>query len=97
MIKLLIFLFFIPVVATAQKAKAITVILDGTGSRDPDGFIVKYKWVQISGAKYTITNSDSVKATVTLPPGVYSFQLTVTDNSGGIGKDTVVKTIKRKQ
>jgi predicted peptidase len=63
----------------------------GSASSDADGKIVTYKWTMISGpAQFTLTGSDSVKATLSnLAAGTYALQLAVTDNSGAKGYDTV--------
>ena len=54
----------------------INVTLDGSGSSDPDGNIVTYTW---SG---TPAPAGMVKPVVSLPEGVYTFSLTVTDSNG---------------
>ena len=58
--------------------------LDGTKSSDPDGTITTYKWTRISGPNTPSTNgSNSSKMTVSgMIAGQYTYQLTVTDNSG---------------
>lgn len=74
-----------------------TITLDGSASFDPDGTIVSYSWKQISGpAASVIANAQSVKTAVTYTvSGVYSYELTVTDNDGAIGKDTVTETVNK--
>lgn len=69
-----------------------SIQLDGSASHDPDGTITKYSWQKIAGpAQFKISNTAIVNPTITgLYAGVYQFQLTVTDNSGGTGTDTVV-------
>ncbi len=71
-----------------------SVTLNGTGS-DPDGSIATYQWSKLSGPlQFTITSSSSASTGVTgLVQGVYRFELTVTDNSGGAAKDTVQVTV----
>ncbi len=71
-----------------------TVNLTGVGT-DPDGTVSAYQWAKISGpAGCTITNISSASTSVTgLIQGVYDFELTVTDNSGAVGKDTVKVTV----
>jgi len=56
---------------------------------------VSYSWVQISGAGgVTIVNSNTATPTLDgLTPGVYVFQLTVTDNSGASASATVTITV----
>jgi hypothetical protein len=70
-------------------------VLDGSGSTDPDGYIVSYQW----WASTTGDPADSVliaqgsTATVTLPLGTYTVMLIVTDNDGCTDTDTVEITI----
>lgn len=68
-----------------------SVTLNGSASIDPDGTIISYIWIKISGpAQSNIMKPDSsitvVKALVT---GVYLFELTITDNGGLSAKDTI--------
>lgn len=69
--------------------------LNGSSSTDEDGTIVSWKWSRITGPNASvITNSETNLATVTgVVPGVYTFELVVTDNRSGIGKDTVKVTV----
>jgi hypothetical protein len=90
----------LPPVANAGTSKSIilpvnTVNLDGSLSNDPDGTIVSYGWVQISGpAPSTITNPGSaVTAANNLVAGQYIFELTVTDNSGAVSNAQVKITV----
>jgi len=78
-----------PPVANAglpQDVSEETVVtLDGSGSTDPDGFIVSYQWIQLSGPTVTLSDTSSAQPTFTAPnvspPGEsLTFQLTVTDN-----------------
>ena len=85
-----------PPVANAGIDQKITlpkdsVVLDGSSSSDPDGKIVSYKWIKVSGpVSYAIINIDSSKTIVkSLVMGVYKFELAVTDNGGLSAKDTV--------
>ncbi len=67
------------------------VMLDGSVSTDPDGTIISYKWIKLSGPlSSNIIKPDSSKTILkTLVMGVYKFELTVTDNGGLSAKDTV--------
>jgi hypothetical protein len=84
-----------PPVATAGADQTITlptstVALNGSGA-DADGTIVSYSWHKISGPQPFVLSS-SVLSSVTLSglaEGSYQFELTVTDNQGAAGKDTV--------
>ncbi|RYY51201.1 MAG: tandem-95 repeat protein [Chitinophagaceae bacterium] len=71
-----------------------TVDLNGSGT-DPDGTIVSYNWAKISGPNAgSFTNASAANTTATgLVQGLYRFQLTVTDNSGAQGMDTVLVTV----
>lgn len=68
--------------------------LAGSGT-DTDGTIASYLWTKISGpTQFTISSASSAQTTVTnLAQGVYGFALRVTDNQGGIGRDTVLVTV----
>lgn len=85
-------------VANAGSNKIITLPTNstnftGSGS-DPDGTIVSYAWVQISGPAATLTNANTTTLTVQVPSdGTYTFRLTVTDNSGATGTSNVMLTV----
>ncbi|MBS1598792.1 MAG: tandem-95 repeat protein [Bacteroidetes bacterium] len=89
-----------PPVANAGASKSITlptnsVNLDGSASSDPDGTITSYSWAQITGpSASTITNGNTATPTASnLIAGLYTFELTVTDNSGATGKAQVKITV----
>lgn len=67
-----------------------TITLYGSGS-DVDGSIVSYLWSRVSGASSaTIASATSASTQVgNLKEGVYVFQLTVFDEDGATGSDTV--------
>jgi hypothetical protein len=90
----------IPPIANAGTNQSITapansVTLNGSASSDPDGTIVSYNWVTVSGpGSITISNSNTSTPTVVgLQPGGYVFELTVTDNKGATAKDQVDVTV----
>ncbi len=70
------------------------IILDGSGSVDPDGVLVALNWRLVSGPNSpTISNPNSRQTTVTnLVAGIYMFELTVTDDRGASAKDSVQVT-----
>ncbi len=73
---------------------SITVLGKG---KDVDGFITSFQWRKITGPpSFVITNpTDSITAINNLVEGIYQFQLTVTDNLGATGKDTIsIKVIE---
>ena len=74
------------------------VILNGSGSFDPDGTVVSYLWEQISGDSVSIPDPDAVLSSFQSLPReatarTFTFQLTVVDNGGLSGVDTVVLTV----
>ena len=74
---------------------ATSVNLKGSGSYDTDGAIQTYAWTKISGpTQYSIASPALANTTASnLKPGVYGFELAVTDNDGGVKRDTVLVTV----
>jgi len=72
-----------------------SVYLKGSGF-DSDGTITAYLWSKTNGPSGGIITSSSSDSTgiSNLQQGEYTFQLKVTDNSGGIGTDTVHVSVK---
>ena len=70
---------------SCQPAPAHVCTVDGTGSNDPDGTIVSYKWTNkggtVQGTTATFTKTFAATTSVT-------WTLTVTDNGGKTGKLT---------
>jgi parallel beta-helix repeat protein len=71
-----------------------SILLIGQGT-DSDGTISSYSWRQISGPSVdTISTPNYSSTNITgLIQGVYQFELSVTDNSGAVGKDTMNLTV----
>ncbi|HRE50193.1 MAG TPA: PKD domain-containing protein, partial [Flavitalea sp.] len=69
--------------------------LNGLASNDPDGEIVSYQWVRISGpGAITIINSNTATPRVIgVSQGEYVFELTVTDEKGATATDRVKVTV----
>lgn len=72
------------------------VVLDGTGSKDPDGNILRYVWQKIGGPPYDyiaheVTPQPVVKGLKY--PGVYTYQLRVVDDRAEWNTDTVRITV----
>ncbi len=68
-----------------------TVFLNGSGSQDPDGVPLRYRWTNESGpglGPVTIVNSTSMLASF-IPDrlGTYTFNLTITDGDGATDYD----------
>ena len=76
--------------------EGMAVNLAGTGA-DSDGTIASYSWQQTSGTAVTISNSDMASASFTAPMIAANedlvFRLTVTDNDGATGSDTLTVTV----
>jgi hypothetical protein len=73
-----------------------TVELSGSGT-DSDGNVVSYSWLQEAGTVVTITNAGLANASFIAPAVSASedliFRLTVTDDDGATGSDTVSVTV----
>jgi len=87
------------ILPTANAGSDVSLILptnsttlNGTSSLDPDGTIIAYSWRKISGPQvYNITSPNSSTTLISnLVEGIYEFELTVTDNNGAIGVDTIM-------
>lgn len=85
-------------VANAGPDQVITlpansVTLNGSASTDPDGTIVFFQWIKLSGPSLpepAIVTATSAQTDVKdLVEAVYIFELTVTDDKGSIARDTV--------
>jgi ribosomal protein L14 len=68
--------------------------LTGSGA-DADGTIASYAWTRVSGpTTFTFGSANAAITTLSnLVQGVYTFRLTVTDNSGATGTDDVTVTV----
>jgi PKD repeat protein len=74
------------------------VVLDASGSYDPDGDPISFAWQLISGTPpITLENADTAVASFTAPnvAKVWEFQVTVTDIHGAIATATVTITVTR--
>jgi hypothetical protein len=63
----------------------LTVSFNGSASSDPDGTIISYSWDFGDGAAASGSATSHVYST----PGTYTARLTVTDNQGASGSQTV--------
>ena len=75
-----------------QVTVGTTVTLDATGSRDPDGRIVDYRWriETPDGRTVTPTPPNRGRTTFTVTdPGRYAVTVTVTDDDGNTAADTL--------
>jgi hypothetical protein len=71
------------------------ITLDGSASTDIDGKIISYKWVKISGpAIFSLLTPLAATTVLTnMQPGTYIFRLTVMDDKGATGSDTVTVNV----
>ncbi len=87
-----------PPVANAGPDKIVNLptnstTLSGSGS-DTDGSIASYAWTKLSGPSATLTNQNAATLLLSnLVVGVYTFQLSVTDNQGATATDAVTVTV----
>ncbi|MBX3409689.1 MAG: hypothetical protein KF859_07360 [Phycisphaeraceae bacterium] len=75
-----------------ERSGQALVTLDGSASADPDGEIVLYVWSEPELGE--LSGGDQPTAEVSLPWGVWTITLTVTDNQNATGTDTVVITVE---
>lgn len=78
----------VPPIANAGADRLVyegtKVLLNGANSTDSDGYIVSYKWAEGSEIYNTAQSFEKV-----FPIGGHTITLTVTDNDGATGTDTV--------
>jgi len=79
-----------------------TVNLSAAGSSDADGSLVSYLWQQTSGSANLVFDSASAAPSFTAPMVTggseqYTFELTVTDDDGRTGTDTVTISVRSGQ
>ncbi|RYE17673.1 MAG: PKD domain-containing protein [Sphingobacteriales bacterium] len=71
-----------------------STVLSAAASTDTDGSIVAWKWRKITGPSMTFSNDAIVNPTASFSSfGVYNIELLVTDNRGGISKDSILITV----
>jgi hypothetical protein len=73
------------------------VVLDGSGSSDPDGDPITFEWQQVGGPTVALNGANTAQASFTAEEGqTYHFRLTVRDDQSGVGTDRVtVNTLER--
>jgi len=91
-----------PPVADAGEDKNVvegtTVILDGSGSSDPDGDIAAYQWTQTEGTAVALSDSTAAQPSFTASDTwtegeTLTFELTVEDAEGLEDSDTCTVTV----
>jgi hypothetical protein len=71
-----------------------STMLNGTGSYDADGNIIKYEWRKESGPAATIVSVNGASTAISgLVPGTYVFRLTIWDNKYQPAFDKVTVTV----
>jgi photosystem II stability/assembly factor-like uncharacterized protein len=75
-------------VVEATDPDGALVILDGSGSSDPDADPLSFTWL------WPFDSATGVRPTVRLPLGTTTVRLTVTDSEGATGTDTVQITVR---
>lgn len=86
------------ILAASSTQENTSATLNGSGSRDSDGSINQYQWVQTAGLPIvTITNNTSAIASFTAPAVTsatqLTFELTVTDDQGDTGVSSFTMSI----
>lgn len=72
------------------------LMLNGSGSYDGDGQIAQYSWKKISGGETMIQQANAASTKVKLgEEGIYVFELEITDDVGGKGKDSIEITYNK--
>ena len=70
------------------------VILDGSGSYDPDGDPITYSWTQMGGPSVSLSSSTASQPTFTPPAdGIYGFSLYISDGMLTSTADTVLISV----
>lgn len=81
----------------SRNISANAIALDGSGSSDPDGDALRYRWTivgQPNGANASLTNeATSTPGLVSAAPGEYEIELIVTDPSSVSRSDRVIVTL----
>lgn len=86
--------------ADATVAPEKPVLLDGSSSTDPDGFVASAQWTQISGPVANTTASGrqlSFTSPIVPVEDTLVFRLTVTDNRGATATDEVSVRVVNQQ
>ncbi len=87
------------IAAAGTVSAGSTATLDGSGSADPDGDSLAYRWVWISGPDAPVlAEADSAVASFkAAAAGDYVFKLIVTDDQGASGSGTARITVSPNQ
>jgi hypothetical protein len=86
-------------VAEAGPAQTVyksgSLVLDGSGSSDPDGDALEYQWTQVAGPAVTLSDATSAMPSLTAPAvsGTLQFELVVSDGRKDSVADSVAITV----
>ncbi|MBT3604791.1 MAG: hypothetical protein HOE48_18680 [Candidatus Latescibacteria bacterium] len=74
---------------------SLRIVLDGTGSVDPDGDELTYVWRQLGGPRVSLENISSASPSFqALAPADYVFELQVADIVEGVGDSSNVVQVR---
>ena len=65
-----------------SETNSVDILLDGSGSYDADNDSIAYHWNEVTASSGTPIMLDSGRASVSVGPGEYEFELTATDAYG---------------
>jgi MYXO-CTERM domain-containing protein len=90
-----------PPVANAGEARSVgvgsEVVLDASGSSDPDGDTLSFVWTSVDDASVVLASADTVAARFTAPAvtgaTAYTFRVEVRDGRGGVDLADVTVTV----
>ena len=72
------------------------LVLDGSASRDPENGTLRYQWRQVGGPQASLRDAEQARARLSLgtiaQDTQLAFELTVTDEQGQAGVDSMVVT-----
>ncbi len=84
--------------ASVTVAPGEFVVLDGSGSSDPDGTVATWQWEQVQGPVAVLEGPDNTQTGFVAPAVTTDaelvFSLIVTDNEGASASDTITVSVR---